>query len=348
VTLLLDNAILYHQRGWRIIPTAGKKAHFDWKQFQKDRPTEQLLGDWFCRLADGTTGIAVLTGAASGGLAVRDFDREDAYQEWAGSHPGLAAGLPTVQTKRGRHVYFRAERECFVNLDDGELRADGKHYVLAPPSLHPSGIVYRWANPLPQGPLPVLDPRKAGLLPHGQGGGSETQAIKEHRKCLCLTLPGGPGRRNRRLFQLARKLKGIPHLAGARAEALEPIVRQWHRLALPVITTKDWQETWEDFRVAWERVECPSDPNLVRSVFAAVSKGLPPVEALVKTAERLAGARGDGTFFITARLAGELVGLDKTKALKLLKKTFDLVEPGDRRPGGRANVYRLKGERGPR
>jgi hypothetical protein len=48
---LLDTAIQYHARGWCVIPANGKMPRFAWKHYQRERPSEQLLGDWFGRQA---------------------------------------------------------------------------------------------------------------------------------------------------------------------------------------------------------------------------------------------------------------------------------------------------------
>jgi hypothetical protein len=90
-----------------------------------------------------------------GGLAVRDFDVAGAYSAWAAANPDDAARLPTVQTARGFHVYGRLEEETFDDLGDSELRADSGHYVLLPPSVHPSGHTYTWVHPLPDAPTPL-------------------------------------------------------------------------------------------------------------------------------------------------------------------------------------------------
>src|SRR6266851_9747348 len=214
---MTDTALEYHRRGLAVIPTSGKKARFDWKQFQRERPIEGMLHDWFGRLSEGTTGLAVVLGKVSGMLAVRDFDQSDAYDGWAKSHPNLADTLPTVTTARGRHVYFRTRKEVFADLSDGELRGDSKHYVLVPPSLHPSGVIYRWTIPLPEGPLPVLDPRKAGFLDaatcntastgNKEGAVPAVSAVLHGLpvgagEAVAGTLPVGAGERNRRLFDL--------------------------------------------------------------------------------------------------------------------------------------------------
>jgi len=59
---------------------------------------------------------------------------------------GLARTSPTVETARGRHVYFRGDFDGVQHLAGGELRG-ARSYCLLPPSLHPDGVNYRWIIP---------------------------------------------------------------------------------------------------------------------------------------------------------------------------------------------------------
>jgi hypothetical protein len=166
---LLGHALEYARRGWSIIAVAGKKAIGLWKPFQARPADEKTLRRLFAR--KDVTGIAVITGKVSGGLVCRDFDVEDSYFHWSARHSDLAKALPTVETCRGFHVYFRGP-EVYADLSDGEYRGDAKHYNHLPPSRHPSASIYRWTVPL-QIPLPELDPFEA------QPG--ESAALPSHR-----------------------------------------------------------------------------------------------------------------------------------------------------------------------
>ena len=163
-------ATYYAKRGWSVIPlTHEKKAACAWKRYQTSRADEAQLRRWFLEgrgVTGEVVGIGIIGGAVSGGLAVRDFDKLDAYERWAEAHPDLAGTLPTVETPRpGRHVYFIAPTGTGTRAQgDGELRGEGA-YVAAPPSLHPSGGRYTWAIRPPVGPLPtVSDLVAAGLI----------------------------------------------------------------------------------------------------------------------------------------------------------------------------------------
>src|SRR5262245_30125142 len=275
-TTLLEAALAYRARGWSIIPVQGKRAAVPWKRYQVQPAKEKTVRRWF--EDPSVTGVAVLFGPSSAGLACRDYDLADAYHVWAKLHPDLAQQLPTVQTRRGFHVYSRGP-EGFENLGDGEYRADAGHYCLLPPSQHPNSGTYRWVVPLPEGELPTADPVRDGLLSsvqqsrHSQPsqmmpfGGSvlgidpSARALMPDDKAvedaMLDTLPAAPGQRNRKLWDLARRLKAIPHLVNATPQRLRPIVARWHQHALPLICTKPLEETLYEFYRAWDRSKYP-------------------------------------------------------------------------------------------
>ena len=184
---MLDAAFHYAALGWSIIPTTpnSKRAAVKWKRCQDRKPDEAQLRDWFGNGQD--VGLAVILGNVSGGLVCRDFDKMDAYEEWAAAYPELAKMLPTVATARGRHVYFRAADADlrFFNLPDGEYRGDSGHYCLLPPSQHPDGPVYTWLVPMPDGSIPfVADVCAASACSPGPFT-QRTQAMS----CLCVLCP---------------------------------------------------------------------------------------------------------------------------------------------------------------
>jgi len=188
--LVLAAALEYLRRGWSIIPVvAGTKKppkRFRWKRFQKSRPSEEELRDWFDGRDD--LGLAVIFGEVSGGLACRDFDNLASYRQWRRGHRDLARMLPTVETARpGRHVYFRSpvSHQVFKDLHPhGEYRGDSGHFCLLPPSQHPRGPQYKWLVPLPGGELPYIqDVVAAGLLPREFFSPDETQKAQgKHKK----------------------------------------------------------------------------------------------------------------------------------------------------------------------
>ena len=161
---VLDYALAYYSRGWSIIPIPiGKKAaRIKWGKYQKSRPDESQLRNWF---ANGNRNIAVVLGEVSGGLACRDFDTAEEYEEWVARHPKLSKILPTVRTANGYHVYFKGQVEGIRHVANGELRGSGG-YCLLPPSIHPNSQIYQWVNPLLNANLLAIEPELAGFIPN--------------------------------------------------------------------------------------------------------------------------------------------------------------------------------------
>ena len=350
---LLDAALEYARRRWSIIPVNGKKARGLWAPFQLRAPDERTLRRMFSK--PNVTGLAVILGPVSGGLACRDWDYAACYHEWAGAHADLAATLPTVQTARGFHVYFLSP-DVYEALNDGEYRGDSGHYCLLPPSLHPGGALYRWIVPLPDGDLPSVDPVEVGLLPTQIATHADTQAHSTHSLhvstlsvdgAIRATLPTEPGQRNRRLFDLARQLKAI--MPKATMDELEPIVRAWHARALLIIRTKDWLVTWIDFRIAWARVKKPAGATMAKILETAAqgfARGTDPIAKLVSVCRTLQESHGPGrTWPLSCRLAALVMGTSHTTAaaaLKLLvvEKVIELTNPGGSKGSGLAAEYR--------
>ncbi len=361
-TPLLAAALDYAGRGWSIIPThrASKLPATKWKRYQDERAAEPQLLKWFN--GDNDYGIAVVFGEVSGGLASRDFDDVDAYHEWASNHPDLARTLPTVATSRGRHVYFIAPPGSVqavrnktgkpigrgaIALADGELRCGVGCYSALPPSVHPSGHVYRWLVPLPDGELPIVDLLESGFIPPGYTVGhsehSRHSRTQNTQRCVAQaadtvaeavelaierTLPSGTGQRCKCLFRFARHLKAIPALANAEAGELEPHVKEWHRRALPKIATKPWYESWFAFLAAWSNVKYPAgmEPIAV-ALKRAVERGAPDVareldhpalQLLVGLCAELQREAGDEPFYLSCRAAHELLGVSFPTAAKWL------------------------------
>jgi len=103
--------------------------------------------------AEGRWNVAIATGRASG-VWVLDIDGEEGEQTLVrliAEHEGLPPTIE-VSTGKGRHLYWAwpsgveirnaQHRDDLPSLD---WRGEGG-YVLAPPSIHPSGRVYAWSS----------------------------------------------------------------------------------------------------------------------------------------------------------------------------------------------------------
>lgn len=161
---ILNHAIDYHLRGLCVIPInpQSKISAVKWGQYQRKQPAAWQIRDWFS--SHPTWRIAVVFGEVSGNLCCRDFDTEESYLAWRRLQPALAASLPTAKTRRGYHVYFRANKDeaqrvrdalgatggnGAIAVDEGELRMDSGCYCLLPPSSFDGDGKYEWIVPFP-------------------------------------------------------------------------------------------------------------------------------------------------------------------------------------------------------
>jgi hypothetical protein len=143
----LKFALDYLARGWSVIPLRPrdkKPALASWKEYQTRRPTEEEVRSWWQRWPDANIGIA--TGAVSG-IIVLDVDGEDGRRSLEEIAGGNIPRTPHTNTGKGRHYLFRhpgGEWRNFAGKLPGlDFRGDGG-YIVAPPSVHPSGRRYEW------------------------------------------------------------------------------------------------------------------------------------------------------------------------------------------------------------
>jgi hypothetical protein len=158
--VMLNYALLYLQKGLSVVPLVygDKKPAIRWEEFQSRRPTEDEVRKWFSKLHN----IGIVCGSVSDNLVVIDFDSDDKfnkfYEKLDKTYPELrdiVLNTWIVETGKGRHIYlrirmdpneFRDRMRTRVRLVEGvDIKAEGG-YVVAPPSLHPSGKQYRFIN----------------------------------------------------------------------------------------------------------------------------------------------------------------------------------------------------------
>jgi hypothetical protein len=356
--------------GWSVVPVGRDKRPVGrWKPWQQRRPTDRELGALFAN--SRVRGLAVVLGHISGGLACRDFDTVAGYQTWAAAHSDLARTLPTVRTRRGFHVYCRLREELYVDLGDGELRADARHFTVLPPSEHPDGGIYRWLrHPQSPGDFPDLDATGAGLLPHRPQsqshhlkawvnhndlvggvplGGEEgvPPAMTAAREAVLRCLPHGPGQRHHQLLRLARGLMDVA--PGVSADYWRDALLFWWTHAKRVVRTTDFGVSWAEFVTAWETCPLPASQTPPRRAFreaADRAAAAGPMAALTAGCRALAGVVGD-VFSLSERSAAEGLGLKRPAARSLLHEAerlgvLEVVRRGLPSPTRRVpTAYRL-------
>jgi hypothetical protein len=284
----LQATYLYRGMGWSVFPLYKKApAIRGWRRLQERRPRDEEITRMFDH-ASWVDGVAAVTGQASLGLCVRDFDTKDGYIAWAQDHPDLAGRLPTVKTGRGYHVYIRLPKNygpIYKSWKNGPLKGEilgtPKRYVVLPPSRHPSGTTYQWlwGEPFTFQDLPVCTPEELGWLEDhhhqnqeiehkvappkttnesnyvicsNESSGQSVPLELVERDAVMKCLPSGPGERNDCLWALARTLKSLPHLSDADEAGLWPHFEIWFSMASAVISTKSMALCWADFKRQWK------------------------------------------------------------------------------------------------
>lgn len=274
----------------------------------------------------------------------------------------------TVQSSPGRfHAYWRVSdcnvEQCepalkqLIGKFDADpsccdrsrvLRLPGFYHRKADPYLvhvlDSSPGEYEMANFLTSTPLNSTDLQKKQMT-------QQSSSVSSVSSVGAAYLPDSIGQRNRRLFDFARYLKGTRPDA-TKAE-LREIITSWHQQALPKIGTSDFSESWGDFQRAWDSVLVPYGSVLNR-LLGEIDMTIPVPESLAKLGygdkairlcricKQLQRNSGSEPFFISARQAGDLVGLHFTDASKVLyalvaDDVLDLVKRG---AGNQASRYR--------
>ena len=153
----------YRQLGWSVIPVRprAKIPLLAWEPFQTHVASATQIARWLERWPDANLGI--VTGAISG-VVVLDVDPihggDGSLADLELRHGRLPQTVEAVTGGGGRHLYFKHPGGFVHNrasIAPGlDIRGDGG-YVVAPPSVHPSGLDYRW--------VPGHDPTEIALAP---------------------------------------------------------------------------------------------------------------------------------------------------------------------------------------
>jgi hypothetical protein len=170
------------------------------------------------------------------------------------------------------------------------------------------------------------------------------------------TVPSAEGYRERFIFTFARHLKAIPSLADADLDELMPVLKRWHEVALPHISTKEFEVSLADFARAWTSVKFPIGQDLVQATYekslmrplsrAAEQYQAEPLRRLVMLCRELQQVAGAEPFYLACRTAGELLGIKHTLANKWLNLLViqRILEVTTRGTQHRATRYRYLGD----
>lgn len=147
----LDAALSYAARGWHVFPVKPEGKEPLTRHGLKDATTDhKQIRRWWGKWPDANIGIR--TGKESG-LWVLDVDGSKGKESLARliEEYGDLPPTPTVITGKGLHFYFEYPPDSRISNSAGKIapgidvRGDGG-YVIAPPSIHPSGRRYQWGD----------------------------------------------------------------------------------------------------------------------------------------------------------------------------------------------------------
>jgi hypothetical protein len=247
-TARAEAAKRYLARGWSILPLRprDKRPLIPWTHLQIRRPSREDVAEWFRRWPDAN--IGVVSGEISN-LIVLDVDPKhggDAALERLERRYGpVPATVEATTGGGGRHLYFAHPGGLVRNragLAQGiDLRGDGG-YIVAPPSIHPSGAFYEWA--------PGRNPDEIALAPLSRWLTAPIQGLRVGRSLSDwrhLVKEGvAEGQRNSTIASLTGHLL-------------------WHNVDPDVAL---------ELLLAWNRMRCrpPLDDTEVARVVASITK----------------------------------------------------------------------------
>lgn len=215
-------ALAYAARGWPVFPLKPQSKEPATRRGFYDASTNPAtLHRWFgCGFPYN---VAIRTGAPAG-IMILDADGtagSTSLRALEAKHGALPATRISA-TGKGRHLWLTAAAPipCSIGkVAPGiDIRGDGG-YVVAPPSIHPNGTIYRWVNDLPTTPAPDWLVRLA-----------------QQAKAIAILLPLPPARR------LNSESDGYGRAALAREiEALSQVAKGSRNAALNYATFRLYQ-----------------------------------------------------------------------------------------------------------
>ncbi len=145
MSALEEAALAYAQEGFNVFPLQPKGKTPLTPHGLEDATSDLMtIETWWARWPDANVAIR------TGDVVVVDEDRLGALDELAAEAHETIPETSIVKTGSGRHFYFLAPDGQRIRNTAGKLapgidtRGDGG-YVVAPPSVHPSGSVYEWS-----------------------------------------------------------------------------------------------------------------------------------------------------------------------------------------------------------
>lgn len=137
-----DVALAYARALWLVLALQPRgKAPLTAHGVRDATSDETTIRSWWARWPDANIGLAIPSD-----LIVVDIDSREALQQIHAEGLDLPATVRAT-TARGLHLWYSTGslqlRSRVGFLPGVDIRAAGS-YVVAPPSIHPSGVLYQW------------------------------------------------------------------------------------------------------------------------------------------------------------------------------------------------------------
>lgn len=245
MTQLREAALAYARRGWAVFPLQRRSKEPAVAGAYKAATTDVgQVGTWWHRWPDANIGLA--TGAVSG-LWVLDIDGpegEASFAELVQEHDGELAETLMASTGKGHHLYWRlpagVDQGRRIGVRPGLDVIGSQGYLVAPPSIHPSGRLYVWCDAdhelevapewlltLDRPKAPRTAPRRVVLPRMRPDGVTAPEGIQDARRYLAGVvrravadvMAAGQGTRNATLYRSAVWVASVA--AGLRADPLQ-------------------------------------------------------------------------------------------------------------------------------
>lgn len=155
-----EDAQELYKLGLNVFPQPrGQKHGFQWRMLQFSRLADHSHYG-LSEILQGEVNLAVMCGRTSSNLFVIDCESDQALHYHMEQLRIRNISRWAVKTARGGHIYLFCRDGEVENvkpgvLVDAEIRGRGG-YVMAPPSLHPSGFVYHWLMRERRDLLPIV------------------------------------------------------------------------------------------------------------------------------------------------------------------------------------------------
>ncbi|MEW6573482.1 MAG: bifunctional DNA primase/polymerase [Bacillota bacterium] len=254
----LGAALNYARRGFSVIPLRPRDKRpllSSWAGFQQAPADADQVQAWWIEHSDANVGI--VTGAVSG-LVVLDLDGPEAVNFIKERDPNPET--PVARTGKGYHVYFAHPGGTIANavalggIKGMDLRADGG-YVVAPPSIHPSGKRYQWVGGHSPDELPLASCPNWLLDLIRNPGKTEVADVGQDPSWVLKLLQGVPqGQRN----DAATRLAGH-WLARLPGDEVWLLLTEWNTRNSPPLPERELKAIFES--VARREARKPRRPN---------------------------------------------------------------------------------------